>query len=211
MVGKTLIACLLGFTAFAAFEPYAALNLWLTPDQQGQVLYKMQRYSLAAQRFEDPRWRALSLYAAQNFETAAPAFSQFQDADALLARANALAHAREYLDARDAYLELAERYPLHPAPATNLPIIQSLIDANRQLSESQQSEAGDMASEQNAGPRSSEGDARLSLATREQLSADALQDPSIKAMWLRQVQRDPSEFLGTKFYLQLDRRSEATP
>lgn len=191
-------------------SPYAALGLWLTPDQQGRLLFQLERYNEAARRFDDPRWRAMSLYAAQDFKASAQAFSQFQDAAGLLGRANALAHSREYLAARDAYEELARRFPEHPAPGVNLPLIQSLIDANRQLSESQQSESGDMSSEQNEGPQSSEGDARISLLPREQLTAEALQNPEIKAMWLRQVQRNPAEFLSTKFYLQLE-RAEAAP
>ncbi|MDP5070324.1 MAG: hypothetical protein NWQ45_05435, partial [Congregibacter sp.] len=150
----------------------------------------------------------MSLYAAQDFAAAAQYFSQYQDAASLLARANALAQSREYLDARDAYEELAERFPDDPAPAVNIPIIQALIDANRELSESQVSEAGDMASDNDKGPRSSEGDDRLTLVERQQLSAaQLLEDPSLTDMWLRQVQRNPAEFLSTKFDLQL-RRSE---
>ncbi|MFT7288702.1 MAG: hypothetical protein ACI87W_002825, partial [Halieaceae bacterium] len=29
--------------------------------------------------------------------------------------------------------------------------------------------------------------------------------------WLRQVQRNPAEFLSTKFYLQLERREASAP
>ena len=46
----------------------------------------------------------------------------------------------------------------------------------------------------------------------EQLSADQLlQDPGLTEMWLRQIQRDPSEFLATKFYLQLEQEEGGTP
>jgi Ca-activated chloride channel family protein len=198
---------LLLFAAWGATNPSAFLALWLTPDQQGRLWFERGDYRRAARIYDDPRWRAISLYAAQDFDNAAQAFSQYQDSASLLARGNALAHAREYLDARAAYLELQARYPEHPAPAVNLPIIQALIDANRQLSESQTSEAGDLASEQDEGPRSSEGDERVSLLEREQYSAEELrQDPALTAMWLRQVQRNPAEFLSTKFYQQLEKR-----
>lgn len=197
---------------WAALQPRAFLGLWLTPDQQGQLWFYAGDYERAARSFDNPRWKGMSLYAAQDFAGAALYFSQYQDASSLLARANALAHGREYLDAKAAYLELQERFPQHPAPGVNLPIVQTLIDDNQRLSESQASEPGDMSSEQDEGPRSSEGDDRVSMIEREQFSADELlQDPALTDMWLRQVQRNPSEFLSTKFYLQLERREGREP
>ncbi|MFT4768496.1 MAG: Ca-activated chloride channel family protein [Glaciecola sp.] len=193
--------------AWAVANPQGFLNLWLTPDQQGRLWFSYGDYERAARRFENPRWRGMSLYAAQDFSAAAQYFSQYQDAESLLARANALAQSREYLDARDAYKELAERYPQHPAPPVNIPIIQALIDANRELSESQVSESGELSSDDDNGPRSSEGDERLTTVDREQLTAEQLlEDPALTEMWLRQVQRNPSEFLSTKFDMQLRRR-----
>lgn len=210
--GRRGVFALLAVAAllWAAMKPWQFLGLWLTPDQQGWVLYHYGSYNTAARRFSDPRWRGMALYAAQDFTAAAQYFSQYQDADSLLARANALAHAREYLPARAVYRELAERFPEHPAPALNLPIVQALIDANRQLSESQSGEPGDLASASDEGPQSSEGDERVSLIEREQLNAEQLmEDPALTEMWLRQVQRDPSEFLANKFYLQLEARESA--
>lgn len=194
-----------------ALYPDRFLDLWLTPDQQGRLWFEVGEYGKAERAFEDPRWRGVSAYAAQDFETAARYFGQYQDAESLLDRANALAHARQYIPARRAYRELQERYPDHPAPAVNLPIVERLIEENQRLSESQQGEIGDMNAEQDEGPESSEGDERPVLLEREQLAADdLLRDPGLTQMWLRQVQRDPSEFLSNKFYLQLE-RDEAGP
>jgi Ca-activated chloride channel family protein len=204
-----LLAALLAVGALV--NPREFIGLWLTPDQQGQLWFATGNYARAARTFESPRWRGMSLYAAEEFAGAAQYFSQYQDADSLLARANALAQQREYLDARAAYEELAERFPDHPAPAVNIPIIQALIDANRELSESQVAESGEMSSDNEEGPKSSEGDERLTNVEREQYSADQLlEDPGLSEMWLRQVQRNPAEFLSTKFALQLQRQA-ATP
>jgi Ca-activated chloride channel family protein len=202
-----LVALALAALLWAALNPWQFLALWLTPDQQGWLLYRHGDYERAARRFSDPRWRGMALYAAQDFTAAAQYFSQYQDAQSLLARGNALAHAREYLPARAVYRELAARFPEHPAPGVNLPIVQALIDANRELSQSQTGEMGELSSENDEGPRSSEGDERVSLLEREQLSADQLmEDPALTEMWLRQVQRNPGEFLANKFYLQLEAR-----
>lgn len=195
---------------WTALDPQGFLELWLTPDQQGRLWFSYGDYHRAAKSFENPRWKGMSLYAAEDFMAAAQYFSQYQDSESLLARANALAQAREYLDARQGYEELAQRYPEHKAPAINIPIVQRLIDANRELSESQASEAGDMSSDNDDGPRSSEGDDRATMVKREQLTAaQLLENPQLTEMWLRQVQRNPSEFLSTKFDLQLRRREGA--
>jgi Ca-activated chloride channel family protein len=200
----------LSFAAWAVANPARFVGLWLTPDQQGWLLFQRHEYERAARAFSDPRWRGTALYAAQDFSAAAQYFSQYQDPQSLLARANALAHQREYLDARDLYRDLAQRFPGHPAPAVNLPIVQALIDANRALSESQASELGDLSSTSDEGPRSSEGDERMSFAEREQLNAEQLlEDPALTRMWLRQVQRDPAEFLANKFYQQLNTPEQA--
>lgn len=207
-----MLASVLLLALWGILSPRTLVGLWLTPDQQGRLWFEYGDYARAARSFDDPRWRGMSLYAAQEFEAAAQYFSQYQDAQTLLAQANALAHAREYLDARRVYRDLQRRYPQDTAAWVNLPIIQRLIDANRELSESQQAEAGDMSSEQQTGPRSSEGDERLSLLEREQLSAeDLLQDPALTQMWLRQVQRNPAEFLSTKFYMQLEQQESVQP
>ncbi|MFT7288142.1 MAG: Ca-activated chloride channel family protein, partial [Halieaceae bacterium] len=141
---KALLIALLTACSLAAItHPKEFVGLWLTPDQQGWLWFQRGDYAKAARSFEDPRWRGISQYAAQDFNSAAQYFSQYQDAASLLARGNALAHAREYLDARAVYRSLQQRFPDDPAPALNLPIVQALIDANRELSESQQSESGD--------------------------------------------------------------------
>lgn len=208
--GILVALALLVIVVWAWLRPAQFWGFWLSPDQQGRFWFERGDYQRAAARFESPRWRGISLYAAQDFAGAAQYFSQYQDAESLLARANALAHEREYLPARRAYEDLARRYPRHPAPAVNLPIVQELIDANRMLSQSQADELGDVSSKQDEGPESSEGDERVRMLEREQLSAEELQaDPALTEMWLRQVQRNPAEFLSTKFYIQLQRREAA--
>ena len=223
---RAVLACALLVLLFLALsDPRGFVGLWLTPDQQGWLAYRRGDYEAAARYFSDPRWRGMALYAAQDFEAAGQYFSQYADAEGLLARGNALAHRREYLAAREIYRELARRYPAHPAPAVNLPLVQALIDANRELSESQVAEAGDLASEREEGPRSSEGGEQPNFVEREQLcvgqvclvrrleqltAQQLLEDPELRATWLRQVRRDPAEFLATKFHRQLE-RAEASP
>lgn len=206
------LALVLAALAWIVAAPKAFVNLWLTPDQQARLWFQLGDYERASRTFEDPSWRGFSLYAGQDFATAERYFSQYQDAESLLARANALAHQRDYAAAKQAYEELASRYPDHPAPAVNLPVVEALIEADKRVSDSNESETGDRNSKPGDGSESSEGDEQQRTQELEQYSADQLlQDPGLTEMWLRQIQRDPSEFLVTKFYLQLEQNEGDTP
>jgi len=89
------ITLVLAALAWIVADTQTFVNLWLTPDQQGALCFKIGDYECASRTFENPRWRGFSLYAGQDFATAERYFSQYQDADSLLARANALAHQRD--------------------------------------------------------------------------------------------------------------------
>ena len=192
--------------------PAAFLNLWLTPDQQGRLWFQRGDYERASRAFEDPRWRGFSLYAGEDFETAERYFSQYQDADSLLARANALAHEGNYPAAKKGYEELTKSYPDHPAPAVNIPIMEALVEATKGVAGKGDKDPGKSGKKPGEGTESSDGTGEERAGELEQYSADQLlQDPDLTEMWLRQIQRDPSEFITTKFYLQLEQKEKKEP
>ena len=202
---RILIVLLLALLTWSVAKPKAFLNLWLTPDQQGSLWFQLGDYERASRAFEDPRWKGFSLYAAEDFSTAERYFSQYQDAQSLLARANALAHQTDYSGAKRAYEEIAKRYPNHPAPAVNIPVMEAIIEAIKENPNDKESKDGKNSRKPGKGSKSSEGDESQQAMELEQYSAEQLlQDPSLTEMWLRQIQRNPSEFLTTKFYLQLE-------
>ena len=146
-----------------------------------------------------------------DFATAERYFSQYQDAESLLARANALAHQGDYAAAQKGFEELASSYPDHAAPAVNIPIMLALIEATKEVGENRE-DSGESGKKPGQGSESSDGSGKEATAELEQYSADQLlQDPSLTEMWLRQIQRDPSEFLTTKFYLQIEQLEEKEP
>jgi Ca-activated chloride channel family protein len=206
------LALVLAALVWFAADPQAFVDLWLTPDQQGMMRFQLGDYDRASRTFEDPRWRGFSLYAGEDFATAERYFSQYQDSESMLARANALAHQMDYKGAKAAYEELARRFPDHPAPAVNLPVMEKIIEATKEVSDGKKNESGEADRKPGDGTESSEGEAGQGGLELEQYSADQLlQDPALTEMWLRQIQRDPSEFLSTKFYLQLEQNEEDTP
>ena len=191
-------------------------DLWLTSDQQGRLFMQLGRYKEAALRFEEPMWKGMAYYYAEDFMLAAEYFSRSDSDDALFNQANARAHARDYLRAVKRYDRLLTRHPDYPGAVQNRQRVQDIIDEINRLSESQQQEAGVSGEDKELGGDDAipaEGAQEISWEQGEitQLSAeDILQDPATAEMWLRSVQQDPSNFLAIKFSMQLQ-RAELAP
>jgi Ca-activated chloride channel family protein len=189
-------------------------DLWLTPDQQGRLLLQLGHYQEAARHFEDPLWKGLAYYYAEEFMVAAQYFSRADSDDALFNEANARAHARDYVRAVHRYDRLLARSPDYPGAAANRARVQALIDDINRLSESQQAEPGVSGEDRELGgddaiPAEGADDITWQEAELLQLSAeDVLQNKATADMWLRSVQRDPSDFLAIKFSMQLQRQEQ---
>lgn len=190
-------------------------DLWLTGDQQGRILMQRGRYKEAARRFENPLWKGLAYYYAEEFMRSAEYFSRSDSDDALFNEANARSHARDYVRAVARYDRLLARTPNYPGAAGNRQQVQDLVDETNRLSESQQGEAGVSGEDLEPGGDdaiAAQGADEIQLKQLEitQLTAEQLlQDPATTEMWLRSVQHDPANFLAIKFNMQL--AQEQTP
>lgn len=191
------------------------VDLWLTPDQHGRLLMRAQDYRRAAARFDDPMWKGMAYYHAEEFMLAAEYFSRSDSEVALFNEANARAHARDYVRALRRYDRLLAQNPDYPGARHNRDRVQQLVDDINRLSASQQQEQGVSGEDRSLGedgeiPAQGADELVWSQAELRQWSADEiLQDPATQAMWLRSVQQDPATFLGIKFSMQLsDRRAE---
>ena len=188
-------------------------NLWLTGDQQGRLLMQTGDYHAAATRFEEPMWKGLAYYYAEDFMLAAEYFSRSDSDDALFNQANARAHARDYVRAVNRYDQLLARTPNYPGARQNRDRVQALIDEINRLSESQQAEPGVSGEDKELGSDDAipaQGAEELTWEQAETLTLSAdeiLADPETAQMWLRSVQQDPSNFLAIKFGMQLQRQS----
>jgi len=191
---------------FAYFKPQQFIDLWLTRDQQGQLLFNLGHYQQASSTFKSTQWQAYSSYGAEQYKNAATLYSQFNDVDNQIAKANAFAHGREYIKARDLYQQVLTKAPQNLAASTNIVIVQAIIDEVNRLSASQKAEDGESIKELGDEPQTGDGAERQEAAKQqkiEQLSAEQLLlDPSLNEMWLRQVQKNPANFLSQKFYMQ---------
>jgi Ca-activated chloride channel family protein len=183
-------------------------DAWLTPDQQGRWLLRRGEYREAASRFNDPLWKAVAYYYAEEFKLAAEYFSRVDTERARFNRANALAQGQHYLLAVRLYDNILTDTPGNQAALKNRRIVQDIVDAINLMSESQADEAGNSSKELGEDdPERADGAERRLLQQAEVVQFDAeqvIQDEKINDMWMRSVQRDPSHFLAVKFGMQLE-------
>ncbi len=195
------------FIIWAVVYPQRFLDLWLTRDQQGQILFHQGKYAEAANRYSNAQWQAYSFYGAEQFKQSAILYSQYQDVESMMAQANALAHGAEYVKARNLYRKILEQNPSYQGAQKNLKIIQALIDDINRMSESQRPEGNskELGDEPQRGDGAEKKEARVQ-EIEQYTSEQLLLDPALNQMWLRQVQKDPANFLSQKFSLQWNKK-----
>ncbi|MFB2864675.1 VWA domain-containing protein [Aeromonas sp. MdU4] len=196
------------------------LDLWLTPDQQGQWYFQRGDYLEAAKRYEDPFYQGVAYYYGAEFALAQSAFLQADSELGLLYAGNALARQREYLAARRLFRQLAaDAHDLNvrQSAAHNYRVMCGIVD---EINRTSQSHTGtpdgpdhsrELPEDQ---PRSAEGAEETvvsALMARETLTADQiLANPAQAEKWLRRVEADPGDFLQAKFRLQLQAQQAGT-
>ncbi|UXI04550.1 VWA domain-containing protein [Photobacterium sp. TY1-4] len=196
------------------------MDLWLTPDQQGQRLFNQLQYLEAARHYRDPLRKGIAYYYASEFKLAHTEFLEVGSDWGDFYAASALARQREYLAARTLLRELAERPNLDPqlrqGVANNLQVISTLIEDINRMSESQTGtpDGPDASKALGDQPQTAEGaqeTATQSLLEQETLNAEQiLGSTELADKWLKRVNADPKVFLSSKFMIQL-REQEKSP
>jgi len=177
------------------------LDVWLTPDQQGRLLFDQGRYREAAERFRDPMWRGLAFYAQGKFADAAASFAGLDSKEGLYNLGNAQAQGGKLGSALLAYERALRKAPTFRAARHNADLVRELIrsqqeDTDQEDMKKAEQDSGDAASQlspdQIAVPEPP--GAKQASAEREEVALS----PAEEAAWLRQVQTEPSEFLKRK-------------
>ena len=189
------------------------LDLWLTPDQQGEHWFNKGEYSKAAAAYQSVLNKGIAYYYGGEFKLAHSALMQAQTDLSLYYAANALARQREYIAARKLLRMLAKNDSIAPqlkADIThNLQVIETLIDEINQASASQANNMDDQETSielPDDQPQTAEGaDEQTSMdkIQSQNLSAEQiLGDPKLAEVWLKRVEANPTQFLQAKFQLQ---------
>lgn len=187
---------LLGSGARADFADW-----WLTPNQQGRLLFDRGEYARAAQRFSDPLWKGLSLYASQDFASAAAYFAQVDSAYANFYLGNAMAQQDKLREALDAYETALTLQPEFEEARFNRQWVQGLYDLSQKEYQDVGGTGGQLAADDFViDDRAAKSDQTM---TTEEVTAQGLSDDQIEAMWMRRVQTTPADFLAHKFAYQV--------
>jgi Ca-activated chloride channel family protein len=104
-----------------------ARDWWFTPDQAGQQAFAQEKYAAAAQRFQDPAWRAAALYRQADYAAAAQALEGRDDPEALYNRGNALARQGRLEEALAAYNAALKQDAAHADAQYNKSLVEALL------------------------------------------------------------------------------------
>jgi Ca-activated chloride channel family protein len=169
----------------------------LTADQRGYRDFRQQRFADASAEFADPMWRGVALYRQGEFEEAASLFAGFDTADGAFNQANALVMLGKYDAAVQRYDRALQLRPDWPEAETNRAIAAGRAEALAKQGGDMTGGmmgADDFTFEQGGSPPSSE--------QQEVETPLAGGDAQMRAVWLRQVQTRPADFLRSKFAYQ---------
>ena len=111
-------------------------DLWMTPDQQGQLLLEQGDAAAAAETFRDPAWQAVSRYRAKDYAASASLFAGLEDTESLYNLGNALARKGDFETAVRAYDEVLDRSPEHEDARYNRDLVQQLLEQQQQQQQS---------------------------------------------------------------------------
>jgi Ca-activated chloride channel family protein len=172
----------------------------LTPDQQAYRLFAAERYEEAAQRFIDPMWKGVALFRQGQFKEAAGVFAGYDTADAAFNHGNALAMQGKYEEAAGRYARALELRPDWEPAKINREIALARAEMLKK-------EGGEMTGGKLEADEIVFTDKKSPPSAGEEQTEDGqeMTDAELRAVWLRQVQTKPADFLRAKFAYQYGR------
>ncbi|MDH7799854.1 MULTISPECIES: tetratricopeptide repeat protein [unclassified Beijerinckia] len=177
-------------------------NLFLTPDQRGRILLDRNQPAAAAEAFRDPLWRGTALYRAGDFKAAAQAFAASDTADSAYNQGNALVMLGQYEEAVKRYDRALALHPGWTDAVTNREIAR--IRGERKKAEGGVNDDTESKPDEIVFDKTKKGGEDTTL----QEPGQPMSDEAVRALWLKQVQTRPADFLRVKFSYQLQSAAE---
>jgi Ca-activated chloride channel family protein len=208
MITRLSIVILL-MTQVPSASAFEWVDLWFTPDQQGQRLMDQGEYKQAAGKFTTPEKIGAALFLAGEFENAATVLGRSGSAEATYNRGNANIMLGQYEAAIEAYQSALSRRPGWREAEQNLQIAilrkQALAPPDDDFGGTGGAlEADEIVFDQTG---------RVNKASNEEVLDAAEQqkgEDAMRAMWLRKVETRPADFLAARFNYQLATREAAS-
>ncbi len=133
-------------------------DVWQTPDQQGEMLFKQEQSEQAAAKFENPEWKAAALYRTEKFKESAKTLKAIKSADAHYNRGNALAKSGDMKAAIEAYEQALKIDKRHEDAKFNRDLIKKIMQKqqsdqhqSKDQKESNKSDKSDKSEQQSGG------------------------------------------------------------
>lgn len=169
----------------------------LTADQKGYSLYKKENYSAASAQFADPMWKGVALFKQGEFKEAAGLFAGYDTAEAAFNQGNSLVMLGKYNDAVERYSRALELNPGWEDASTNLKIAKARAEMLKK-------EGGDMTGGKMEADEIVFSKGKSSPSAGEEVveGGQEMSDSELRALWLRNVQTKPADFLRSKFAYQ---------
>jgi Ca-activated chloride channel family protein len=199
------VALLVAAILFTAFGPARRPELWLTPDQRADRLFREGKYAEAAKAYTDPARQGAALYRAGDFKAAATSFARDGTPEGAYDRGNALLMLGKYDDAVKSYDRALSLRPGWKDAEENRAI--AVIRRERM-----NFKGGDATGGQEKPDEVVFGKDKNQAGEEVQVAGgDPLSDDQLRALWLRRVQTKPADFLRAKFAFQLEEKKGDTP
>ena len=169
----------------------------LRPDQKGYRLFQQGNYQEAAENFVVPMWQGAAYFKAGDFKQAAGLFAGYDTAEAAYNQGNSLVMLGHYEEAMGRYERALELKPGWDEAETNLAIAQSRALALKK-------EGGDMTGGQLGADDIvfDKGKSSPRAENEEVAGGQEMNDSEMRAIWLRNIQTKPADFLRVKFAYQ---------
>jgi len=176
----------------------------LTPDQRGYRLYKQANYVAAAENFASPMWIGTALFRQGEFERSAGVFAGYDTAESIYNHGNALLMQGKYEAAAERYARAIELRPDWEDATINHEI--ALARAAMLKQEGGEGTGGMLEADEIVFTK---GKSPPGSGEEQTEGGEKLSDEELRAVWLRQVQTKPADFLEAKFAYQYATRPAA--
>ncbi|MEX0330090.1 MAG: tetratricopeptide repeat protein [Puniceicoccaceae bacterium] len=202
MKPKTIMTTL-PIVAALAWCLYSGSFALFRPDQVGMRMYTRGDYNSAAVAFSDPQWKGAALYRDGAFKDAGAIFAGQDTAESAFNRGNSLVMQGQYEEAVRRYDRALELRPGWEDATVNR-------DIARARAELLQREGGEMTGGMLGADEIVFTEGSSSPSSGEEVVEESMQmtDSELQALWLRQVQTKPADFLRAKFAYQFARGDE---
>ena len=169
----------------------------LTPDQRGYRFYKQANYVAAAENFASPMWTGTALFRQGEFEKSAGVFAGYDTAESTYNHGNALLMQGKYEAAAQRYARALELRPDWEDATINHEI--ALARAAMLKQEGGEGTGGMLEADEIVFTK---GKSPPGSGEEQTEGGEKLSDAELRAVWLRQVQTKPADFLEAKFAYQ---------